>query len=240
MWKKHFTVADLKIGHKYFKADLINNFKYENNKIITNVDNYLVSIEINDSKIISMECECSKKACIHEVAALYYFDSLQNSEYLEFLLSFTHAELIDFLKIELSKNEELLNSMKLYKNADVSPQYYRDKLKSALLSYDKVIDFVEFDLNKLKLAGEINLLLELLDECVRYIDVLSEEHMYDEYDSLIEEIGNLLNSLIDMNYISQTAEFLEYFILNSDDFTLSDYFSWIYERIGNPEELFDS
>ena len=239
MWKKHFTLANLKRGNEIFKADLIKDFEYENNMVEAVVDSCRVRIKMNDSKIISMKCDCSNNACIHEAAALYYFDSLQNSEYSEFLSSFTHDELIDFLKIELSKNTELLNRLKLYKNGDVIPQYYKNKFKKTLKSYDCVINFVRFDLNKLKLAGQIDLLLELLGHCVSYLEVLNDEGMYDEYDILMDEIGNLINDLINLNYISQVSEFLGYFILNSDDFTITDYFSYLYSQFGDPDELFD-
>ena len=85
------------------------------------------------------------------------------------------------------------------------------------MSYVKVIDFISVDLEKLKTTGQIDLLLKLLKGTVEYLHELSDTGMYDEYEIIMDKIGDLINSLIDLEYTQQVSKFLAYFIINSED-----------------------
>lgn len=118
-------------------------------------------------------------------------------------------------------------------------EFLKNKLEKSYSSYVKIIEFIKVDLEKLKTAGQIDLLLKLLKGCVEYLYELSDIGMYDEYDIVMGKIGELINSLIDSGYVNHVSKFLAYFIINSEDETVSDYFAYIYSRFGDAEELFE-
>ena len=239
VWKKHFSGEVLKEAQKYFNVGLVDDFKSSKSHASAVVADYNVFIDFNDSQKISMYCDCRSRQCIHQAATLYYLDNHCENDYSDLIKSLTHDELADFLSAELLQNPELANNLKLYKNMGADEEFLKNKLEKSYRSYVKVIDFISVDLEKLKIMGQIDLLLKLLKGTVEYLYELSDIGMYDEYDIVMDKIGNMINSLIDLNYIPQVSKFLADFILHSEDETVSDYFAYLYSRFADAEELFD-
>ena len=237
MWKNKFSKKILEKSLEYYKESLVNDFKYTKTNIEACVNDYNVNITLKDSKINDLYCDCRCKYCIHQAAVLYYFDN--HKDYSNLASLFTYEELVDFLNKELPNNPELENNLKIYKNLDVDEEYFKNKLNKSFTSYVKVINFINTDLEKLKTIGQIDLLLELLKSIVTYLDELNDIGMYDEYDIILDKIGELLNNLINFGYVEQVLSFLEYHILNSKDETICDYFGYIYSQFGDVEELFE-
>ena len=248
-WRKHFGSAILERGYNYFKSNAVRIYTHSNDCVEAKVAGtriYDLRINFKDSQIQSMYCNCPYGGnCKHLAATLYYIDDHPellecSDEHLDILSSLSHAELIEFLAAELPKNPDLLNRLKLFKNDDINQDYYKNKLKDSFDDSFNVLNFIEEELNDLKDAGQIDLVLTLSKCIVRYCE---EELMYygqyDAFEDIILKIDDLTNCLINDGFEDEVCDFLADCILNCDDESILDLFTDTYSRFRSVEELFD-
>ena len=62
---------------------------------------------------------------------------------------------------------------------------------------------------------------------------------YDVFDEIVVKIDDLMNQLANAGFENQVCDFLEEFILNSDDESVLDLFTDTYSRYRSVEKLFD-
>ena len=248
-WQKHFESKILNRGYDYYKSNAVRIYNHSNESVeaqVAGTSIYNLKINFKDSQIKSMYCNCPYGGnCKHLAAALYYIDDHpelfeKTDEHLEILSSLSHAELYEFLSKELPKNPDLLNKLKLYKNMDVDIEYYQNKLKNCFDDSYKVIKFIDDDIHDLKDARQIDLILTFF----RYIITYGEEELcyyskYDDFDEIIDKIDDLINQLADEGFEDEVCDFLADYILNSDNFSISEIFTDTYSRFRSVEELFD-
>ena len=239
MWKKRFSSDVLSEAHEYCSKGFVDDFHYINGKVSAVVGNFNVFISFKDDDIDSMYCDCRCGCCRHIAAVLYYLDSYPQKDYSVLVSSCSYDELVEFLNNELPNSPELLNSLAMYKNGDADSEYYQAKFLKCCSSYVKVINFISTDLEKLKATGQIDLILTLMKCIVEYVYELNDGGMYDEYDIILAICGHFLCDLINMGWQDEVLNFLAHYILNSEDETVADYFSYIYSHFRNPEELFE-
>ena len=245
-WEKYFTRIILERGLDYYNSNAVRMYTYSNSHVDAQVAGrniYDVRINFKDSKITSMYCNCPYEGnCKHLAATLYYIDDhlelLNQIDYRDLLLSLTHIELMEFLSKELSRNPDLVNKLKLFKNCPDS-QYYEIKLQNCYDDSFKVLKFIDDDLNDLKQANQIDLILKLSKSIVKYSEKIVLYGQYDVFDEIIVKIDDLMNQLANAGFENQVCDFLEECILNSDDESVLDLFTDTYSRYRSVEKLFD-
>ncbi|MBR0271956.1 MAG: hypothetical protein IJQ68_08225 [Methanobrevibacter sp.] len=158
-WEDYFTEKQLEDG---FDLDIkvesvIRAINYISADVIENGKTYDVSIDINDKfQIESCECECGKEKCHHMAAVIYALD--EDNKYIEYDMAVEHLDnekLIEFLKDQLSYNEDLLDEFK--------DKFRQDIIKEEILSYE---DEVFMILDGIFWEENLNLFIEnQLIEC---------------------------------------------------------------------------
>lgn len=247
-WKANFSDVILGRGLEYCESNAVRTYTCSSSHISAQVAGskmYNVSIYFENMEISSMYCDCPYEGnCKHIAATLYYLDNHQDlmnhEDYSDLISSLTYDELVEFLYEELPKNPDLANKLKLLKNHEADSRGFHDKLENCFNSPVRVIDFMNEDLQNLKNAKQINLLLSLLKRIVDYLAELNYYGQYDAYDDVLDTVESVINNLLDLGYEKQTCDFLEEFILNSEDECVLDVFTDTYSRYRSVEELFDA
>ena len=247
-WKANFSDVILGRGLEYCESNAVRTYTCSGSHISAQVAGskmYNVSIYFENMEISSMHCDCPYEGnCKHIAATLYYLDNHQDlmnhEDYSDLISSLTYDELVEFLYEELPKNPDLANKLKLLKNHEADSRWFHDKLENCFNSPVRVIDFMNEDLQNLKNAKQINLLFSLLKRIVDYLAELNYYGQYDAYDDVLDTVESVINNLLDLGYEKQTCDFLEEFILNSEDECVLDIFTDTYSRYRSVEELFDA
>lgn len=246
-WRKYFGSKILERGLDYYNSNAVRIYICSTDCIEAQVAGsriYDVRINFEDSKIQSMHCNCPYEGnCKHLAALLYYVENHpelleMHDDVSELVLSFSHAELAEFLLNELPKNPDLLNKLKLLKNhADDS--YYENKLQKCYEDPLKLLKFIDDDLYDLKQANQIDLILRLSESIVNFSQEMVLYGQYDVFDEIIVKIDDLMNRLANTGFEDQVCDFLAECILNSDDESVLDLFTDTYSRFRCVEKLFD-
>ena len=247
-WKANFSQTILERGLDYYESNAVRTYTCSGSHISAQVAGskmYNVSIYFENMEISSMHCDCPYEGnCKHIAATLYYLDNHQDlmnhEDYSDLISSLTYDELVEFLYEELPKNPDLANKLKLLKNHEADSRWFHDKLENCFNSPVRVIDFMNEDLQNLKNAKQINLLFSLLKRIVDYLAELNYYGQYDAYDDVLDTVESVINNLLYLGYEKQTCDFLEEFILNSEDECVLDIFTDTYSRYRSVEELFDA
>lgn len=247
-WKKHFTDVILDRGRNYYDSNAVRIYDYSPDYIDAQVAGtiiYDLRISFTDSNITSMYCNCPYEGnCKHLAATLYFIDDHpelleKREDILDLILSSSHAELIEFLSEELKSNPELLNKFKLFKNQDIDPDFYKNKLKNSFSDPINVLKFNDDDLVMLKDAKQVDLVLDLSRSIVKYAEEIALYGQYNQCDAIIVKLYDLLYAMANSGFENQVCDFLEDFILNSDDESVLELFTDVYSRFRSIEELFD-
>lgn len=104
-WKRYFDGKILSRGLDYYNSNAVRVISSSSSNVDAQVAGsivYDVRINFDDSNISSMYCSCPYEGyCKHLAATLYYIDEhkelLTESDYMDLLVSLTHAEIIEFL-----------------------------------------------------------------------------------------------------------------------------------------------
>ena len=247
-WKKHFTGTILDRGLDYYDSNAVRIYDYSPDFIdaqVAGTNIYELRINFKDSDIASMYCNCPYEGnCKHLAATLYYIDNhpelLEKREDISDLISSSsHAELAEFLSEELKNNLELSNKFKLFKNQGIDNEFYKNKLKYSFSDSINVLKFIDDDLEMLKDARQIDLVLDLSESIVNHAEEIALNGEYDRSDEIIVRLYDLLYAMGNSGFENQVCDFLEYFILNSDDELVLELFTDVYSRFKSVEELFD-
>lgn len=120
-------------------SSITRNIDYISGFVKDGNDDYLVSICIDDNfRIESVECECGKSKCCHMTALLHALNYSHNKdiEYADVVDSLDKDKLIEFVKDQITYNEDSLD--------DFKDKFKNDYLHHELLSYEDEL-FAIFD-----------------------------------------------------------------------------------------------
>lgn len=217
-WQTRFPERILLRGYHYYLSDSVKDLKIYNNRIESYVEGseeYKVEIDINDDKIVSMECSCpyaqDGHLCKHMAATLFeytqdeciidedeYYDDYEDRDYYddeEDEYSTYQKEDDTVLKLlEEETNIEKLRflALKVLKS-DASYNFmYKDVLQAPLIEMSQTV---------------------YVDEAIKLIRDSNEEKELNQY------ISNMISLYIEHNELEQGMVFLQWLINEMASYT---------------------
>lgn len=217
-WQTRFPERILLRGYHYYLSDSVKDLKIYNNRIESYVEGseeYKVEIDINDDKIVSMECSCpyaqDGHLCKHMAATLFeytqdeciidedeYYDDYEDRDYYddeEDEYSTYQKEDDTVLKLlEEETNIEKLRflALKVLKS-DASYNFmYKDVLQAPLIEMSQTV---------------------YVDEAIKLIRDSNEEKELNQY------ISNMISLYIEHNEVEQGMVFLQWLINEMASYT---------------------
>lgn len=217
-WQTRFPERILLRGYHYYLSDSVKDLKIYNNRIESYVEGseeYKVEIDINDDKIVSMECSCpyaqDGHLCKHMAATLFeytqdeciidedeYYDDYEDRDYYddeEDEYSTYQKEDDTVLKLlEEETNIEKLRFLAL-KVLKSDPSYnfmYKDVLQAPLIEMSQTV---------------------YVDEAIKLIRDSNEEKELNQY------ISNMISLYIEHNELEQGMVFLQWLINEMASYT---------------------
>lgn len=217
-WQTRFPERILLRGYHYYLSDSVKDLKIYNNRIESYVEGseeYKVEIDINDDKIVSMECSCpyaqDGHLCKHMAATLFeytqdeciidedeYYDDYEDRDYYddeEDEYSTYQKEDDTVLKLlEEETNIEKLRflALKVLKS-DASYNFmYKDVLQAPLIEMSQTV---------------------YVDEAIKLIRDSDEEKELNQY------ISNMISLYIEHNELEQGMVFLQWLINEMASYT---------------------
>lgn len=217
-WQTRFPERILLRGYHYYLSDSVKDLKIYNNRIESYVEGseeYKVEIDINDDKIVSMECSCpyaqDGHLCKHMAATLFeytqdeciidedeYYDDYEDRDYYddeEDEYSTYQKEDDTVLKLlEEETNIEKLRflALKVLKS-DASYNFmYKDVLQAPLIEMSQTV---------------------YVDEAIKLIRDPNEEKELNQY------ISNMISLYIEHNELEQGMVFLQWLINTTASYT---------------------
>jgi len=163
-------------------------------------ETYIVSIDIDDNfQIESCECECGKAKCHHMTALIYALNDTHNKdvEYDMILDKLDSDKLMNFLKNQLTYNEELLDEFKDNFRQDILHHEilsYDDEIFTILDGYDWVDELNTFVENELMECYENEENKYTLYLITLFFDKLIDRHCFDED----ADLNNSWNTVVDL------------------------------------------
>lgn len=227
-WQTRFPERILLRGYHYYLSDSVKDLKIYNNRIESYVEGseeYKVEIDINDDKIVSMECSCpyaqDGHLCKHMAATLFeytqdeciidedeYYDDYEDRDYYddeEDEYSTYQKEDDTVLKLlEEETNIEKLRFLAL-KVLKSDPSYnfmYKDVLQAPLIEMSQTV---------------------YVDEAIKLIRDSNEEKELNQY------ISNMISLYIEHNELEQGMVFLQWLINEMASYTNCSFNVILYE-----------
>ncbi len=248
-WRKYFEDRILERGLDYYESNVVRIYDYSKDHIDAQVAGsriYDVRINIKDSKIQSMYCNCpyfyEYDYCKHLAGVLYYIENYLEmlepaDDISELILSSSHEELSSFLIEETKNSLNLANKFRLFKNKNVDEEYYINKLKTSLNNPINILKFLDDDIRELIDNDSFSLIFKSL---TIIIDHINGELEYGEYPlmvDIIHKIDDVISQIRNGASIDDISDFLEYAISTSDDYFIIDELTDCMSRNGDIERL---
>ena len=233
-WKDYFQKHILERGLDYYNSNAVRIYLHDSDHVEAQVAGskiYNIAIYFSDSQITDMYCECpyfeDYDYCKHLSATLFYIDDhpemlKENEDYSELISSLSHAEIMEFLSMELLKNQDLANKLKMFKTGEVDEEFYENKLIASLDSSFEILKFMNGEIQDLISKNQYNLIFKLLRII---IDHINEELKYGDFPLIVEIIDKIDSIIIQLRDCASTddiTDFLDYAISSSDDYFILD------------------
>ena len=247
-WKRYFEDKILCRGLDYYESNAVRIHDYSNEHVHAQVAGssvYDVSIYFKDSKITSMYCDCPYwDNCKHLAATLYYIEDhpelLESEDVNELIMSCTHAELIDFLVLELPKNPKLTNKLKLFKNHGVSDDYYINRLENSFSSSSNILNFLNEDIQELIELKQYDLVFKLCKMVIDHVNSKLQYGYFNMLEDIIYKLDGITTQLRDVSEAHEgICDFLEHAINTSEDYFILEELTDAMSRNGDMSRLFD-
>ena len=248
-WKSKFASRIIQRGYEYYYGKLVRGFECNEHKISANVcgsDIYNVVIEMNNNKIIDMECDCPYAMdghnCKHMAAVLYKYEKEamihkgEDNDELMLLIEKTDRKILNqFLYQICDEYERMYDRLKRITEKNIFDlKYYKNRmnyLSDDLNEYeeDEVEDFIDQVIMILKRDVKTVIIQEAYEEAFKILKYLYEyvkDMVLWDYEYKIEEMDEMIYQMwceiLTKVSIDQKRKMFEYFVnyvrKNGDNF----------------------
>lgn len=226
-WQGRFSDRILLRGYHYYLADSVKDLKIYNNRIesyVEGTEEYKVEIDINDDKIVSMECSCpyaqDGHLCKHMAATLFeytqdeciidedeYYDDYEDRDYYDEEDEYSTYQKEDDTVLKLLEEETNIEKLRFLalKVLKSDPSYnfmYKDVLQAPLIEMSQTV---------------------YVDEAIKLIRDSNEEKELNQY------ISNMISLYIEHNEPEQGMVFLQWLINEMASYTNGSFNVILYE-----------
>ena len=216
-WQTRFPERILLRGYHYYLSDSVKDLKIYNNRIESYVEGseeYKVEIDINDDKIVSMECSCpyaqDGHLCKHMAATLFeytqdeciidedeYYDDYEDRDYYDEEDEYSTYQKEDDTVLKLLEEETNIEKLRFLAlkvlKSDASYNFmYKDVLQAPLIEMSQTV---------------------YVDEAIKLIRDSNEEKELNQY------ISNMISLYIEHNELEQGMVFLQWLINEMASYT---------------------
>lgn len=216
-WQTRFPERILLRGYHYYLSDSVKDLKIYNNRIesyVEGTEEYKVEIDINDDKIVSMECSCpyaqDGHLCKHMAATLFeytqdeciidedeYYDDYEHRDYYDEEDEYSTYQKEDDTVLKLLEEETNIEKLRFLalKVLKSDPSYnfmYKDVLQAPLIEMSQTV---------------------YVDEAIKLIRDPNKEKELNQY------ISKMITLYIEHNELEQGMAFLQWLINTTASYT---------------------
>lgn len=213
-WQTRFPERILLRGYHYYLSDSVKDLKIYNNRLesyVEGTEEYKVEIDINDDKIVSMECSCpyaqDGHLCKHMAATLFEYtqdeciidedEYYEDSDYYDEEDKYSTYQKEDDIVLKLLEEETNIEKLRFLalKVLKSDPSYnfmYKDVLQAPLIEMSQTV---------------------YVDEAIKLIRDSNEEKELNQY------ISNMISLYIEHNELEQGMVFLQWLINEMASYT---------------------
>lgn len=213
-WQTRFPERILLRGYHYYLSDSVKDLKIYNNRLesyVEGTEEYKVEIDINDDKIVSMECSCpyaqDGHLCKHMAATLFEYtqdeciidedEYYEDSDYYDEEDKYSTYQKEDDIVLKLLEEETNIEKLRFLalKVLKSDPSYnfmYKDALQAPLIEMSQTV---------------------YVDEAIKLIRDSNEEKELNQY------ISNMISLYIEHNELEQGMVFLQWLINEMASYT---------------------
>ena len=213
-WQTRFPERILLRGYHYYLSDSVKDLKIYNNRLesyVEGTEEYKVEIDINDDKIVSMECSCpyaqDGHLCKHMAATLFEYtqdeciidedEYYEDSDYYDEEDKYSTYQKEDDIVLKLLEEETNIEKLRFLalKVLKSDPSYnfmYKDALQAPLIEMSQTV---------------------YVDEAIKLIRDSNEEKELNQY------ISNMISLYIEHKELEQGMVFLQWLINEMASYT---------------------